>query len=179
MKTKTLLFAAMVFLFFQSCKMENTPEEYFDITTLNTNIFFEFGSRDFKRMQQDKNGGQLMAFDDKSTFVAKSYEDHILRFKIPYLQQAIDKIKDLKPTDETAPMINASLDLFNFVKKTYQTDYLKTARLMDQNVSQEEIDKAILKIDTDNAPEFDRRYKKLRDLALPYATKHGIKVKNF
>jgi hypothetical protein len=179
MKTKTLLLVALVFLIFQSCKMENTPEEYFDITTLNTNIFFEFGSGDFKRMQQDKNGGQLMAFDDKNTFVAKSYEDHILRFKIPYLQQAIEKIKDLKPTDETAPMINASLDLFNFVKKKYQTDYLETARLLDQKVSQEEIDKAILKIDTDNAREFTRRYKKLRDLALPYAAKHGIQVKNF
>jgi hypothetical protein len=130
-------------------------------------------------MQQDKNGGQLMAFDDKNTFVAKSYEDHILRFKIPYLQQAIEKIKDLKPTDETAPMINASLDLFNFVKKKYETDYLKTARLLDQKVSQEEIDRAILKIDTDNAPEFNRRYKKLRDLAIPYAAKHGIQIKNF
>lgn len=180
MKTK-IIFTATVLLFFvlQSCKFENTPEEYFDITSLNTNLFMEFGAKDFERMQENKNANQLLAFDDKSTFPAKSYEDHILRFKIPYINQSIEKIKDLKPTEETTPMINASLDLFNFVKRKYQTDYIKIARLLDKKAPKTEIDKAIFEMEAVSFPPFDEKYKKLWSLALPYAKKHGIEVKTF
>lgn len=180
MKTKIILIAtALLFFVLQSCKMENTPEEYFDITSLNTNLFMEFGARDFKRMGEAKSASQLMAYDERGTFPAKSYEDHILRFKIPFINQAIEKIKDLKPTEETAPMINASLDLFNYVKEKYQTDYIKIARLMDSKAPKEEIEKAIFEMETVTFATFDQKYKKLWDLALPYAKEHGIEVKTF
>lgn len=180
MKTKiTFIVSALLFFVLQSCKMENTPEEYFDRTSLNTNLIFEFGARDFKRMGETKSASQLMAYDEKGTFPAKSYEDHILRFKIPYINQTIEKIKDLKPTEETTPMINASLDLFNFVKEKYQTDYVKIARLMDKKAPKEEIEKAIFEMETVNFSTFDQKYKKLWDLALPYAKEHGIEVKTF
>ena len=74
--------------------MENTPEEYFDQAALNTNLFMGFGGKDFKIKEENKNANQLFAFDDKNTFPAKSYEDHILRFKLPYINQSIDKIKE-------------------------------------------------------------------------------------
>ncbi|MBF4516853.1 hypothetical protein IRZ71_10875 [Flavobacterium sp. ANB] len=178
MKTKIII-AALILIVLQSCKMENTPEEYFDISALNTNLFMEFGSKDFERMEQNKNGNQLMAFDEKSTFPAKSYEDHILRFKVPYLKQSIKKIEDLKPTDETTPMINASLDLFKFVEDKYEKDYVKIAKLMDQKASKETIDKAIAEMEAANFPVFEEKYKKLWDLALPYAKDHGIEVNTF
>ena len=180
MKTKIILIAtALLFFVLQSCKMENTPEEYFDITSLNTNLFMEFGSRDFKRMGEAKSASQLMAYDERGTFPAKSYEDHILRFKIPFINQAIEKIKDLKPTEETTPMINASLDLFNYVKERYQTDYVKIARLMDSKAPKEEVEKAVFEMETVTFATFDQKYKKLWDLALPYAKEHGIEVKTF
>lgn len=180
MKTKIILVAtALLFFVLQSCKMENTPEEYFDITSLNTNLFMEFGSRDFKRMGEAKSASQLMAYDERGTFPAKSYEDHILRFKIPFINQAIEKIKDLKPTEETTPMINASLDLFNYVKERYQTDYVKIARLMDSKAPKEEVEKAVFEMETVTFATFDQKYKKLWDLALPYAKEHGIEVKTF
>lgn len=180
MKTKIILVAtALLFFVLQSCKMENTPEEYFDITSLNTNLFMEFGARDFKRMGEAKSASQLMAYDERGTFPAKSYEDHILRFKIPFINQAIEKIKDLKPTEETTPMINASLDLFNYVKERYQTDYVKIARLMDSKAPKEEVEKAVFEMETVTFATFDQKYKKLWDLALPYAKEHGIEVKTF
>ena len=176
--TKVFLSILMLFIL-QSCKMENTPEEYFDRSALNTNLFMEFGGKDFKTMEQNKKANQLLAFDDKSMFPAKSYEDHVLRFKVLQINQSIEKIKDLKPTEETKPMIDASLDLFNFVKKKYETDYIKICRLMDKNSSGEEIDKAIVEMESTSFPIFDQKYKKLWDLALPYAKNHGIKVKSF
>lgn len=178
MKTKIII-AALILIVLQSCKMENTPEEYFDISALNTNLFMEFGAKDFERMEQNKGGNQLMAFDEKSTFPAKSYEDHILRFKVPYLKQSIKKIEDLKPTEETTPMINASLDLFKFVEARYEKDYVKIAQLMDQKASKETIDKAIAEMEAANFPAFEAKYQKLWDLALPYAKDHGIEVKTF
>ena len=178
MKTKIII-AALLLIVLQSCKMENTPEEYFDITSLNTNLFMEFGSKDFQTMEQNKKANQLIAFDEKGTFPAKSYEDHVLRYKVAFLNQSIKKIEDLKPTDETAPMINASLDLFNFVKKTYENDYVKIARLLDKNESRENIDKAIAEMEAAAFPVFEEKYKKLWNLALPYAKNHGIDVKTF
>ena len=174
-----LLLALLIFSFLQSCKMENTPEEYFDRSALNTNLFMEFGGRDIKTMEQNKKANQLLAFDDKSTFPAKSYEDHVLRFKVLQINQSIEKIKELKPTDETKPMIDASLDLFNFVKEKYETDYIKICRLMDKNAPKEEIDKAIVEMESTSFPVFAQKYKKLWDLALPYAKNHGIEVKSF
>lgn len=178
MKTKAILIA-LILIFLQSCKMENTPEEYFDISALNTNLFMDFGSKDFATMKQNKDANQLIAFDEKGTFPAKSYEDHILRFKVSYLKQSIKKIEDLKPTDETKPMIDASLDLFNFVKNKYETDYIKIARLMDTKAPQETIDKAIAEMEASSFPVFEAKYKKLWDLALPYAKDHGIDVKTY
>lgn len=179
MKMKNILIAFLLLMVLQSCKMENTPEEYFDRSALNTNLFMEFGSKDFKTMEQNKNANQLIAFDEKGTFPAKSYEDHILRFKVAYLNQSIEKIKDLKPTDETKPMIDASLDLFNFVKKTYENDYVKIARLMDKKEPKETVEKAIADMEVKVFPVFEAKYKKLWDLALPYAKEHGIQVKTY
>lgn len=177
-KIKSLL-TIVILIFLQSCKMENTPEEYFDRSALNTNLFMEFGGKDFKTMGQNKKANQLLAFDDKSMFQAKSYEDHVLRFKVLQINQSIEKIKDLQPTEETKPMIDASLDLFNFVKEKYETDYIKICRLMDKNASSVEIDKAIVEMESISFPVFAQKYKKLWDLALPYAKNHGIEVKSF
>ena len=180
MESKIKVIVTVIILFLlQSCKMENTPEEYFDRSALNTNLFMEFGAKDFKTMKQNKDANQLLAFDDKSTFTAKSYEDHILRFKLPYINQSIEKIKDLKPTKETTPMINASLELFNFVKEKYTTDYIKICRMMDKKAPQEKIDEAIAKMESTTLPVFAKKYIKLWDLALPYAKNHGIEVKSF
>lgn len=172
-----LLSLLLLSLFMQSC--QNTPEEYFDTTALNTNTLTEFGGKDFRTMELNKKSNQLLAFDEKSTFPAKSYEDHILRFKIPYIDQIIEKIKDLKPTEETTPLINASLDLFEFVKGKYKTDYIKIAKLMESNAPKEEIDKAIAEMEKTSFPEFDAKYKKVWDLAMPYAKEHGIQVSTY
>lgn len=159
--------------------MENTPEEYFDRSALNTNLSMQFGGKDFKTMEQNKKSNQLLAFDDKSMFPAKSYEDHVVRFKVLQLNQSMEKIKELKPTEETKPMIDASLDLFNFVKEKYETDYTKICLLMDKNASIEKINKAIVEMESTTFPVFSQKYKKLWDLALPYAKNHGIEVKTF
>lgn len=172
-------YLTVLFTLLQSCQLENTPEEYFDRTALNTNILMGFGARDFTTMEQNRNAGQLLAYDDNGTFPAKSYEDHILRFKMPYIDQSIEKIKELKPTDETSEMIQASLDLFEFVKEKYKTDYLKIATLMEKKAPREEIDKALTQMEQTTFPVFDKKYKKLWNLAMPYAKKHGIEVQTF
>jgi hypothetical protein len=73
-------------------------------------------------------------------------------------------------------MINASLDLFNLAKGKYETDYIKIAKMMDNKAGEAKIDNAIAEMETTALPELQNRYKKLMDIALPYAKKHGIKV---
>jgi hypothetical protein len=173
-----LLTVFILFFILQSC-MENTAEEYFDRAALNSNSLMFFGGKDFKNMADNKNANQLLVFDDKKMYPAKSYEDYILRNMIPSINQTIEKIKDLKPTEETTPLINASLDLFTFAKSKYETDYIKIAKLMDLKSSQPEIDKAIADMENTSFPLFEAKYKSLWDTALPYAKKHGIEVKTF
>jgi hypothetical protein len=175
MLSKVYLISIIAFCtFLFSC--ENTPSEYFDRTALNSNLLVGFGASDFKMMQDYKNANQLLVFDDKSSFPAKSFEDYVLNNKVKSNAQVIQKIKDLKPTDETTLMINAALELFTFAEDKYKTDYVSIARLMDSKASQQEIDAAIAKMESENFPIFIAKHKKLWDLAMPYAENHGIKV---
>jgi hypothetical protein len=175
LKNNLIAIVAFCTIFF-SCQFNNTPEEYFDRTTLNTNLLVGFGARDFKMMEDYKKANQLLVFDDKSSFPAKSYEDYVLNNKAKSNAQVIEKIKDLKPIEETTAMINASLDLFTFVQDKYKSDYVAIAKLMDAKRTAQEIEAAIAKMEAESLPLIQAKYKKLWDLSLPYAEKHGIKV---
>ena len=178
MKIKLAIIIAVLCVF-SGCKMQSTPSEYFDITTLNTNLFFNFGSRYFKDLQQRKLTDLYVVEDGKSKQGAASYEQYVKTSAIYQLDNAIAKIKDLKETDETRPMIAASLDLFNFIKNKFDIDYIKIAKLMDAKATHQEIDQSIAELEAAANPVIDEKYKKLMDIALPYAKKHDIQVKNF
>ncbi len=161
---------------FSACKMESTPEQYFDRAALNSNLLTGFGAQDFRFMRPPVKATDLMVVEDNKTRKAVSYEEYIQKYKVYSLNQEIEKIKALKPTDETKPMLDASLELFGLVKQKYETDYVKIARLQDAGTPAPEVDKAIADMEAAAGPTFEALYKKLMDIALPYAQKHGIKV---
>jgi hypothetical protein len=165
-----------VLLLSVSCTMENTPEEYFDRTALNANLLVGFGTQDFNMFRQSKLASLPVVENNKTKIGADSYTAYIEKMKLYTLNQQIEKIQALKPTAETKPMIDASLSLFDFVKQKYTTDYTAITRLMDEKAADTTIDKAIAAMEEKNMPELDARFKKLMDIALPYAKKHGIKV---
>ncbi len=177
MKNRKLFSITIILsLLLVSCKMENTPEEYFDRAALNTNLLMQFGSRDFKDLQARKLSDLWVVENRKSKQGAPSYTAYIKSNQFSQINNAIEKIKDLKPTTETKPMIDASLELFGFVKQKYETDYIKIAGMIDAKAPQQDIDDAIASMEKESFSTIDGLYKKLMDIALPYAKKHGIKV---
>jgi len=171
----TIFFLVFIAITIQSCS-NDTPESYFGKTTLNVNKYSSLGAIDFQRMAEshDQNGLYAKVNDD---FVpSDSFEAHIKTYKVFNIETDIEKIKKLKPTEETKEMINASLEVFNFVKSKYKTDYIKIAKLIDDKVDKEKVDIAIQNFEEQNLGEFDKKLKILYDIAMPYAKKNGMKV---
>ena len=170
----TILFLVLIAI--QSCSVD-TPESYFGKTTLNVNKYIDMGARDFQRMVELHDQGALYAKVDGEFIPSDSYESHIKTYKILDIETDIENIKRLKSTDDTKEMINASLEVFNFIKSKYETDYIRIAKLLDDKVDKEKIDTAILKFEEQNLSEFTKKINALYDIALPYAKDNGMDVK--
>ena len=176
MKTNYLLLI-LLSLITNACNFSfNTPEEYFDRTTLNTNKFSDFGYYYFKTIQEEKKGNQLFYYENNQQIVAQKYTDFVQKFTLPDINKDIEKIKNLKETDETKEMIQRSLDVFTFVKSVYETDYIKIAKMLDENQSEDNIQKAIEELGNKKDKILEEKMTKLKEVSLPYAQKNGIKV---
>lgn len=109
----------------------------------------------------------------------RSLEEHILNFLLPDIEKDIQKVKDLKPTEDTKAMIAASLQVYNFAKQKYETDYIEIAKLIDQQAPKGEIEILMEQFDHENLPKLDSLHEKLMTIAMAYAEDNGIKVKRY
>ena len=167
MKKISLLFVVLILFVLQSCNT-TTPEQYFDRTTLNTNTISSFGKRDFiDYLNFDKNGKNLKT---------RSCVEHV-QSKINFLETDLKKIENLKVTEDTKTMIEASLALFTNVDSLYKTEYLQLAKHIDDGASKEEIMQAISSLELKYNPHLIKQYQILKDAAIPYAEKNDIVVK--
>lgn len=171
----TLFFLAIIT---QSCSVDK-PESYFSKTTLNVNKYINMGTKDFQHMIGSQNQGGLFAKVDDKFVPSDNFEAHVKTYKIFNIETDIESIKKLKPTEDTKELIEASLEVFNFIKSKYETDYIKIAKLMDQKAGQAIIDTAIREFEEQNLEELDKKIEALHTVALPYAKANGIEVSFF
>lgn len=154
-----------------ACKFSlNSPEEYFDRAALNTNTLSRFGGEYFNTYQ--KYIKQVNGQNDFNTC-----EKYLSNYSIAFAKRDLKKVKALTSTEETKPMIDASIDLYNFVLESYQTDHLQIARMIDRQAPVEEINTAINKLNTKSYESFVLKYDKLWKIAEQYAKDHDITVK--
>ena len=175
MKNK-LIILFLTAILTQSCTFDK-PEDYFAKTTLNINKYSDMGLGDFQQMRRLQNANAMYAKVDGEFIPSNSYEAHIKTLKIYEIEKDIEKIKNLKSTEDTKKMISASLEVFNFVKSKYETGYVKIAKLMDDKVDQNKIDLAIKGFEKQNLSELNKKINSLMDIALPYAENNRIDVK--
>ena len=154
-----------------ACKFTlNTPEQYFDRAALNTNTISRFGGDYFNTYQKYiKGGGNTADFN--------TCEKYLNNYSIAFAAHSLKKVESLTPTDETKPMIDASIDLYNFVLKSYRTDHLEIARMIDQEAPTETIEAAINKLNAKSYGTFAFKYDKLWKIAEQYAKDNGIELK--
>ncbi len=171
------LFLLFAFAIFQSCISLDTPQDYFDRTTLSTNAISDLGKKDFEDMKRlkEQNAMRIVVNDEsKST---EKYEEYVKTGMLFRIGRYVERINDLKPTEETEDLIKASLEVFNFVKSKYENEYIEIAKMMDNGESEDKINKKIEQFEKTNLPVFYEKMEKLTAIAIPYAESNGINVK--
>ncbi|TCD25522.1 hypothetical protein EZ456_15960 [Pedobacter psychrodurus] len=165
---KNVMLMVMV-LTITACEFSfNTPEEYFDRAALNSNEISRFGTYYFEGYQfyiKNVSGTAGMTCE-------KYLENSIL-----HAEKNLEKVKNLRPTSATKPMLDASIILYNYVLTSYKTEHLKIAKMIDQHEPEEQIIKALTALDTKRYNEFIEKYNKLWKLADVYAKDNNIEVK--
>ncbi|WP_431292545.1 hypothetical protein [Pedobacter sp. P26] len=170
LKFKNVMLMVMV-LTITACEFSlNTPEEYFDRVALNTNSISRFGGQYFNTYLRYVKGGT-------NTPDFNTCEKYLRNNSIATVVANVKKIKDLQPTKKTKPMIDAALDLYAFVLRSYETDHLMVAKMIDSHAPENDISVAITEMDNKSYDAFVQKYNTLWDIAEAYAKDNGIEVK--
>jgi len=171
-KKTFFLFSVMSILLLSSCA--ETPEKFFDITILNTNVINDFASPDLARHIDDEakeypNIPSSKKKGDEATTTVKN--------KILYLEQSLEKVKKLSASGDEQKEIKAlSVALYEMTIPVYKNEYLAYAKLCDQKGSQESKDAIIKDIDQKYTAAFEQKYTALMEKGKAYASENNIQV---
>ncbi|MFC4212708.1 hypothetical protein ACFOWA_16050 [Pedobacter lithocola] len=159
-------------LLLSSCS--ETPEKFFDIAILNTNMINDFASPDLARHIDE----ETKEFPNIPSSKKKGNEaETVIHNKILYLEQSLEKVKKLSPSgDDEEEIKKLSLQLYEMVIPVYKNEYLKYARICDKHGSQTSKDEIIDKIDQQYGLRFEQNYNALMDKGKAYAKENNIQV---
>jgi hypothetical protein len=169
-----IAFPVLIFCYslFTSCNTA-TPENYFDIAVLNSNMITGFANEGLQR-ELDNPTVKLVEGTKDQTAPMKRKE--IIDDKIHFIEPNLEKIKQLKQTDDTKDMLQASLALYEYVLPVYKNEYQQLARLYDEGAPREQIQSLEQSISNKYFPKFQELFNNLVAVGKTYAEKHNIKV---
>jgi len=148
-----------------------TPDQYFDIAVLNSNLIAGFANRgDFQQMETPPSVLK------KDNTVGPQSRTEFVETKIQIIEGALEKIKALSEDEETKPMKQASVALYEYALPVYKNEYTALAKKYDSGATQEEVEKDMIAIHDQHFEKFDALYTKLTEIGKAYADKYGIKV---
>jgi len=167
-----LTILTLLTLFFSACS--ETPERFFDIAILNTNMINDFASEDLARHIND----ETKEYPDIPSSKKKGDEAAVsLNNKILYLEQSLEKVKKLSASGEEEKEIKAlSQQLYELVIPVYKNEYLTYAKLCDSKGSQSAKDEIIKNIDEKYGARFEEHFNALMEKGKVYAQEHNIQV---
>lgn len=156
-----------------SCSMPKTPEEFFGIAILNTNLINDFASpRLGKRIQEE-----TLEFADIPSSKKKGNEAfQNVQTTVLILEQNLQKVKDLPDNDSTKAMKDEAVALYEYVIPVYKNEYTAYAKLCDAKGPQDQKASILESIDKKYAAEFERKYSSLLQKGKAYAEKHNLNV---
>jgi hypothetical protein len=118
-----------------ACNTAN-PENYFDLAVLNCNMMMGFAGEGLQR-ELDQPSVKLAEGSKDQTVAMKRKE--VIGNKIKFVENDLQKLQQLKETDDTKDMLQASLALYGYVLPVYKTEYVQLAKLYDEGASKEAI----------------------------------------
>lgn len=165
-------FLLIIFLtLFISCTTV-TPEKYFQIAVLNSNLFAGFAGS--SQLRELESPSVKLGSDNVSTETMKRME--ILEFKTKAIEESYKNLKELKKNDDNKEMIDASENLYEFILPVYKSEYVKLAEMYDNNAPKEQVESLAASISSKYQPRFKELYDELIKTGKAYAEKHSIKV---
>jgi hypothetical protein len=168
-----ILLVLLVGVIFQSCNTAS-PRKYIEVAVLNTNrITRMYQPGFFSEMRELKNQNRLTVFENGKPKNGTAVE-YVRQTAITPVEEYIAKVRVLKETDDTRDLLTASLDVLQYGKGIFESDYISIAKMLDEDKSQAEVDAAIQKLFETRDPEMEEKFKRLDGLAIPYAEKHDV-----
>ena len=148
-----------------------SPQKYFDIAILNSNLMADFAGNGLLR-QLEKPSSKL----SESGAVVSMSRTEVIELRIGFIEENFEKVKNLPVTEETKDMVNASIALYEFVLPVYKNEYRDLAKLYDGNASQDQIQINAQTIHDKYAARFGELHSRLMTLGKPYAERNNILV---
>ncbi|HRI21772.1 MAG TPA: hypothetical protein PLA68_12500 [Panacibacter sp.] len=167
----TLLFVFCAYLF-DACNTV-TPENYFDRAVLNVNMMQGFAGGGLQR--ELESPGVKMVEGSKDQFMPMKRKE-IIDDKIHSIETNAEKVRQLKQTDDTKEMLQASMALYDFTLPVYKNEYMQLARLYDDGASAEQIQMAEKSIEEKYSVKFGQLFDALTTAGKLYAVKNNIQV---
>ena len=150
-----------------------SPEKTFEIAALNSNLLSRFGSKDINY----KLESEPQVYDEaQKKMIPSSYYDYF-KFDIANLETQFKKIQEIEEDDDNKELLQASKDLFSYAIAKQKEGYLPIAKMKDEKVSPEQIEKAIADFDASTQKDIDAKFTKLMNVAQAYVDKHNINAK--
>lgn len=149
------------------------PEKYFGIAVLNSNMMVGFANDGFHR-ELDQPSAQLVEGTTDQTRPRKRKD--VVDDKIRFLEENLDKLKDLKETPDTKDIIQASIHLHEFILPVYKNEYRQLAHLYDDGAPADSIRSVAGNIHDKYSAGFEERYNTLINSGKLFATRNKIPV---
>lgn len=171
MKMVNYLWISLAILLLTSCKT-TTPEKYYDVAVLNTNMIYGFADEGMLR--------ELSSPPVKSDGTKDGYKSmmrkEVLDSKIAFIEDAYENVKALNKQDDNAEMLAASIAVFKFVIPVYKSDYMRLAAMHDAGAAESLINELAKDIHKKNYSTYERLSSRLFAAGKKYADKNYIKV---
>jgi len=160
------------FWFFSACTTP-TPEKYFDLAMLNSNMMAGFAS---DGMQQELDNPAVKTAEGNKNKAVHVKRKEVIDHKIEFLEANMKNIKLLKETMDSKDMLQAAIALSEYVLPVYKTEYQQLAKLYDKGANEKEIQSLTQAIHTKYYIGFNELFNTLAITGKSFADKHNIKV---
>ncbi|MCG2615494.1 hypothetical protein LZZ85_14435 [Terrimonas sp. NA20] len=165
-------FALSAVILFSGCE-DATPERYFDLAVLNSNLIVGFANDGFQR-ELDQPSVMLVEGSRDSSRPMKRKD--VVDDKIRFVEGNLTKLKDLKETTDTKDILHASIQLHEFILPVYRNEYQSLASMYDDGAHNDSIRTAAAAIHDKYSADFEEKYNNLINSGKNFATKHKITV---
>ena len=166
------VFSFLLLVLLTGCEQAG-PEKYFDLAVLNSNMLVGFANDGFQR-ELDQPSMKLV--EGTKDQVKPMKRKDVVNDKIRFIEGNLEKLKELKGTPDTKEIVQASIQLHEFILPVYKTEYQQLATMYDDGAATNTIRSSAEAIHDKYSAGFEERYNLLINSGKMFAMKHKIPV---